>query len=144
MNLPLRFKEKTRQFLFFLTICTQGTMSREPKNSQKSLSFFFTKTLILYFSLSISHLKRTIENTRIQHWRICTENPLSNYAFTFIQWSETRRLGFRKVLLTHTPLYFAVDDEAKRRQIEGMVRKELDHWDSSRPSTSESDKDKKE
>ena len=41
-------------------------------------------------------------------------------------------------------LYFAVDDEAKRVQIEGLVRKELDHWDSSRPSTSESDKNDKD
>ena len=68
--------------------------------------------------------------------------PLLNYALTYIQWSETRRLG--KFCWRTLLSYFAVDDEAKRRQIEGMVRKELDHWDSSRPSTSESDKDKKE
>ena len=46
-------------------------------------------------------------------------------------------------LVTKT-LFFTVDDEAKRVQIEGLVRKELDHWDSSRPSTSESDKNDKD
>ena len=31
-----------------------------------------------------------------------------------------------------------VDDAYKRQEVEALVRKELDHWDSSRPSTSDS------
>lgn len=35
-----------------------------------------------------------------------------------------------------------VDSATKRKQMEELVRKELDHWDDSRPSTQESNKSK--
>jgi len=54
-----------------------------------------------------------------------------------------RKATMSKILGTITESD-GLDDEAKRVQIEGLVRKELDHWDSSRPSTSESDKNDKD
>ena len=64
----LRFlKEKARQFgfLFSLQFVPKAQCQGSPKIPKRAFHSFFSKTLILYFSLSISHLKtlkRTIEN----------------------------------------------------------------------------------
>ena len=34
--------------------------------------------------------------------------------------------------------FSSVDDQTKRQEMEAKIRKELEHWDSSRPSTSDS------
>ena len=34
--------------------------------------------------------------------------------------------------------FISVDDQTKRQEMEAKIRKELEHWDSSRPSTSDS------
>ena len=35
-------------------------------------------------------------------------------------------------------IFLAADDQTKRQEMEAKIRKELEHWDSSRPSTSDS------